>query len=158
MSRTDLRERYDLHEHRNEQEVAPDRFSEFASMEAYESGWVVIAAVVDDDGRVLLVYDEDDDCWVVPGGTVQPGEALREAIVRELKEEAGVEIEPKRPHSLIEVVCTDGEREMGFNVVGFGAEPVTTRIGTDLGVDDESITDAAWFDELPENLFERDHA
>lgn len=127
-------------------------------MEVYESGWVTIAAAIDDEGRVLLIYDEDDDSWVIPGGTVQPGESLQEAVVREVQEEAGVEIAPERPHSFVDVVTTDGEREMGFNVVGFGAEPLSTTVGTDLGVDDESITDAAWFEELPEQLFERDHA
>jgi 8-oxo-dGTP diphosphatase len=31
-------------------------------------------------------------------------------------------------------------------------------VGSDLGVEEESITDAAWFSELPDELFARDHA
>lgn len=158
MERIDPRETHELHQRRNEHEVAPDRLAEFANMEVYESGWVTIAAVLDDEGRVLLIYDEDDDSWVVPGGTVQPGEDLHEAVVREVQEETGVEIVPERPHSFVEVATTDGERELGFNVVGFGAEPLSTTVGTDLGVEDESITEAAWFHDLPANLFEREHA
>ncbi|MFW5935453.1 MAG: NUDIX hydrolase [Halolamina sp.] len=159
MNRVDPRTSYDdLYVSENVHEVEPDRYADLVTAEPFDMGWVTIATVVDDDGRVLLIYDEADECWVVPGGTVKPSETLTEAVVREVDEEAGVEIVPERPHSVVEVGCTDGERSAGFNVVGYEATPVTTTVGTDLGVDDESITDAAWFSDLPENLFEREHA
>jgi ADP-ribose pyrophosphatase YjhB (NUDIX family) len=158
MNRRDPREEYELHERQNEHEVDAEQFSELQGAEVYQSGWVTIAAVLDDEGRLLLIYDEDHGSWVVPGGTVQPGETLREAVVREVREESGVDIVPERPHSFVDVVCRDGEREMGFNVVGFGARAETTLVGTDLGVEDEAITDAAWFESPPENLYQRGHA
>lgn len=157
MDRTDPRNHYDLHERYSRHEVDPEQFTAYQGGEVYQSGWVTIAAVLDDD-RMLLVYDEDMEAWDVPGGTLHDAETLSEGVVREVREEAGVDIVPGRPHSFVEVVTTDGEREMGFNVVGFAAEPENTAVGTDLGVDDEHITDAAWFAELPENLYQREHA
>ncbi len=43
-------------------------------------------AVVDAGGRLLLVRDADAEAWYAPGGTVQPGESLREGLVREIEE------------------------------------------------------------------------
>ncbi|AEN05236.1 NUDIX hydrolase [halophilic archaeon DL31] len=158
MDRTDPRDHYDLHEHYSEHEVAPEQFTDYQGGEVYQSGWVTIAAVLNDDDRMLLVYDENMDAWDVPGGTIFESETLSEGVVREVREEAGVDIVPDRPHSFVEVVTTDGERTMGFNVVGFAAEAQSTTVGTDLGVEDESISEAAWFTELPENLYQREHA
>lgn len=64
-----------------------------------ESDWVRRSArvVLCDDDRVLLVRSRarrsmvgDRYAWFVPGGGVQPGEALRSAAVREIAEETGL--------------------------------------------------------------------
>lgn len=159
MNRADPRTAYDdLYETENVHEVDPERYDELVDGEPFTTGWVTVASVLDGDGQLLLVYDADDEAWMLPGGTRKPGESLTESVVREVDEEAGVEIEPVRPHSAVEVGCTDGERSDSFTVVGFKATPQSTAVGSDLGVDDETITDAAWFAELPGELFAREHA
>lgn len=159
MTVTDPRESYeDLHEVRDENVVDRETFADRRGTEAFESGWVATAVVVDADGRVLLVRDGDAEAWYAPGGTLQPGESLRECVVREVREEAGVEIDPTRPHGVTDaVVRCEAEsvaEELSFSVVTFAAEPVETEIPADsvLGLDDESIETAEWFSELPEGL------
>jgi ADP-ribose pyrophosphatase YjhB (NUDIX family) len=49
------------------------------------------AAVFDDDDRILLVRRVDDDRWGLVSGWVEPNESPRDTVLRELREEVGVE-------------------------------------------------------------------
>jgi 8-oxo-dGTP diphosphatase len=56
---------------------------------------VVAAALVDDDGRVLVqqrASGRHRGLWEFPGGKVEPGERLCAALARELAEELGIEV------------------------------------------------------------------
>lgn len=59
---------------------------------------VVVGAALLDQGRVLAARrsapPEVAGGWEFPGGKVDPGESEREALVRECREELGVEVEP----------------------------------------------------------------
>lgn len=52
----------------------------------------VAALVTNDNGQILLVKSPWRG-WEYPGGLVEPGETFQEALHREVREEAGVEIE-----------------------------------------------------------------
>ena len=61
----------------------------------------VRALVVDRDGRVFLIKHSYVSGWHLPGGGVEPGETIQDALTRELKEEGNIEItEPPRFHGL----------------------------------------------------------
>ena len=56
---------------------------------------VAACALIDPDGRVLVAQRPDGKAhagqWEFPGGKVEPGETPEQALVRELREELGVE-------------------------------------------------------------------
>jgi mutator protein MutT len=59
---------------------------------------VGVGAVVVHDGRVLLIRRGKEPMrgrWLVPGGTVEWGEPLQEALVREVEEETGLTVRPR---------------------------------------------------------------
>jgi 8-oxo-dGTP pyrophosphatase MutT (NUDIX family) len=51
------------------------------------------ACIRDERGRILLLR-RSDGLWSVPGGGLEPGERLDQAVVREVREETGLEVEP----------------------------------------------------------------
>jgi 8-oxo-dGTP diphosphatase len=54
----------------------------------------VAGAVIDDQGRFLCIKRRDNGNWEPPGGLVEPGETLLEAVIREVAEETGYVVVP----------------------------------------------------------------
>ncbi len=51
----------------------------------------VKAVILDDKGRTLVVKEDGRDWWDVPGGGMEHGETVKEALARELYEEISLE-------------------------------------------------------------------
>lgn len=62
---------------------------------------VAVAIIQDSQGRVLLTRRHasahQGGLWEFPGGKLEPGESLPEALQREIREELGIEIESHQP-------------------------------------------------------------
>jgi ADP-ribose pyrophosphatase YjhB (NUDIX family) len=59
---------------------------------------VRVTGVVVEDGRILLLNQDTGTgrSWSLPGGKLEAGETLAQALVREMKEETGLDVEPGR--------------------------------------------------------------
>jgi mutator protein MutT len=72
---------------------------------------VGVGGVVVVDGRVLLIRRAKPPLlgrWSIPGGTVELGETLEEALAREMEEETGLEVEPIELLTVFDRIERDG--------------------------------------------------
>lgn len=74
---------------------------------------VGVGAVVVHESLVLLVQRGREPMkgrWSIPGGLIEIGEMLGDAVVREVREETGLEVEPVELIELLDRIHRDGER------------------------------------------------
>lgn len=103
----------------------------------------------DEEGRVLLVKPTYKDGWDLPGGYVEIGESPKQAAVREVKEELGVEW-PVGRLLVVDWAPHPDEGDKLLFIFDGGAKQVTSDSG--LSLDSQEIADAAFHD--PGALFE----
>jgi mutator protein MutT len=81
---------------------------------------VGVGGVLVHEGRVLLIRRGKEPLygrWVVPGGTVELGEPLDEALVREMREETGLEVEPLELLTVFDRIQRDGGQVLYHYVI-----------------------------------------
>lgn len=59
-------------------------------------------AIFNDEGHILLIRRADDGTLALPGGACDPGESQQETVIREVREETGLEVDA---HQVIDVFC-----------------------------------------------------
>lgn len=104
------------------------------------------AVILDGDGRLLVIKRGNPPRrgrWTLPGGKLQRGETIVEAIAREVREETGLEVEVGGLVGLLEWIGEDHH----YVIVDHRAAVV----GGELGRGDDA-DDVAWMsrDELAE--------
>lgn len=106
----------------------------------------VIVAIID-DGKVLLTKREDFEVWCLPGGSVEAGESLAAAGIREAKEETGLDVELTR---LVGVYSRLGGGLPDVHSVLYTAKPV----GGELRLQPNETIEVAFFpfDQLPQEM------
>lgn len=81
---------------------------------------VTVGAVIVREGRVLLIEranPPNKDRWSIPGGVVEVGETLAEAVAREAAEEAQVQVEPGRVVAIRDLILRDHEGRVQYHYV-----------------------------------------
>jgi ADP-ribose pyrophosphatase YjhB (NUDIX family) len=56
----------------------------------------VSAVIFDRRGRLLLQQRSDGGQWGLPGGSIEIGESVRDAVIREVREETGLRVSVRR--------------------------------------------------------------
>jgi ADP-ribose pyrophosphatase YjhB (NUDIX family) len=110
-----------------------------------------VSAVIFTGEGLLLQRRTDNQLWGLPGGGVEPGESVSDAVAREVREETGLDVTPIRligvyssPENNQIVTYPDG------NVIHYVSSSFECRIvGGALACGDESL-ELGWFD--PERL------
>jgi 8-oxo-dGTP diphosphatase len=104
---------------------------------------VGVGGVVVQDGRALIVkraHEPRKGEWSLPGGIVELGETLVEAVCREIKEETGLDVEVGEVVEVFDRVHRlDGRIQYHFVIVDYLCRPTG---GTLCAADDAE--DAAW--------------
>jgi 8-oxo-dGTP diphosphatase len=82
--------------------------------------YLAVSAAIIRDGRVLVARRARGPAlgvWTMPGGVVESGETLTEALKREITEETGMTIEPVALAGHREVVVRDDDKRVSRHFV-----------------------------------------
>jgi ADP-ribose pyrophosphatase YjhB (NUDIX family) len=106
--------------------------------------FLAVSAAILRDGKVLIVRRARKpalNLYTLPGGVVETGETLVEAVMREVREETRLTIEPVAlaGHREVIVKDTDGRVERHFIILCYAAR----WLGGEVALNDE-LDDARW--------------
>lgn len=106
---------------------------------------VAAGGIVINDNKEILLVNNPRKGWEFPGGIVEAGETVAQGLIREIKEESGIDVEVIN----ISGIYSNTKKKKGYN----GVEEVPTIVTIDfickyvlgeLATSDESI-DSKWF-------------
>lgn len=104
------------------------------------------AIILDDNSKVLLCLRTDKEVWNLPGGGVEIGESPWAAVIREVKEETGLDVKIKR---LLGVTSKPEKSDIAFLFL-------CQSVSGELTLNNEA-KDLRYFsvDEIPENTLSK---
>lgn len=79
-----------------------------------------VGALIIKDDEILLIkrgHEPGAGKWSIPGGSVELGETLVEAVKRETKEETGLDVEVGALAGIYELVVRDDEGDIRFHYI-----------------------------------------
>lgn len=106
--------------------------------------YLAVSAAIIRDGKVLVVRRARQpalNLYTLPGGAVEAGETLHEAVIREVREETSLTVEPFALAGHREVIVRDGEGrvERHFVIMSFAARWTGGEV-----ILNEELDDALW--------------
>ena len=96
--------------------------------------------IIHNDGKVLLARRNHQPfygCWCIPGGHIEYGETARQAAIREIKEEVGLDISPEFFGCYDEI-----HPEYGWHAV---VAMFTAQTDKQPSIDPKEVKETAWF-------------
>jgi len=115
-----------------------DYFNDPNAPKANSIAIAVSAFILDGTDRLLVIRRSDNDRYAIPGGQLELGETLTQAVVREVEEETGIDVNATDVIGLYSnpnhvMAYDNGEVRQEFSIC-FRARPV----GGELRTSDES--------------------
>jgi ADP-ribose pyrophosphatase YjhB (NUDIX family) len=109
---------YDIERYEELQEISFDLLSEISGLEVtalkdfykevtdYPTPKIdVLGVLLDNESRILLAKESADGKWSLPGGWADIGLTPKEVIIKEFKEETGLDIEPQQLLAVYDKKC-----------------------------------------------------
>ncbi len=81
---------------------------------------VGVGALIFNRGRILMAQRGKEPLkgwWSLPGGALETGESLRDAVCREVREETGLEVRPLRVFEIFERIIRDDAGAVEYHYV-----------------------------------------
>jgi 8-oxo-dGTP pyrophosphatase MutT (NUDIX family) len=105
-----------------------------------------VYGVIRDGERVLLLRTRNTHKYALPGGGVELGETLEDALRREVREETGIEISEARFHAFREQFFYYDPLDEAFQCFLFfyRCKPATLEVCDDSQVDDGEVEKPRW--------------
>ncbi len=112
---------------------------------------VGVGAIIIEESRVLLVKRAHPPLqaqWSIPGGVLEVGELIREAAIREAREETGLIVDPGDLLGVYDRILRTAEKRVQYHYVLI--DFLCRRVGGELAAADDAA-EVRWFtrDELP---------
>jgi 8-oxo-dGTP diphosphatase len=112
---------------------------------------VGVGAIIIEDARVVLVkrlHPPLQAEWSIPGGVLEVGELVREAAIREAREETGLTVEPAELLGVYDRILRNPEKQVQYHYVLI--DFLCRRVAGDLAAASDAA-EVRWFtrDELP---------
>ena len=112
---------------------------------------VGVGAIIIEDSRVLLVKRAHPPLqaeWSIPGGVLEVGELIREAAIREAREETGLIVEPSDLLGVYDRILRNPEQRVQYHYVLI--DFLCRRVAGDLSAASDAA-EVRWFsrEELP---------
>ena len=116
-----------------------------------ETPLIGVGAVIIEDAHVLLVkrrHPPLQDQWSIPGGVLEVGELVREAAIREAREETGLTVEPGELLGVYDRVLRDADKRVQYHYVLI--DFLCRRLAGDIAAASDAA-EVRWFrrEELP---------
>jgi 8-oxo-dGTP diphosphatase len=114
-----------------------------------------VGVIVNEQGQILLQHRSDNGKWGLPGGAIDPGEEPADAVIREIKEETGLDVIPERIVGVYsgpdyQITYPNGDEAVIISIC-FACRPFP---GQEPQVNDDESLDVRYFapDALPSNM------
>ena len=111
------------------------------------------------EGRVVLIRRGKEPLrgrWVIPGGTVELGETLQDALVREMQEETGILVRPREVVLVFDRIQRDGPSvEYHYVIIDYACDYLSGELRAGSDADEVALVapeDLARYDLPPQAL------